>query len=294
MLQPGARTGSAGSRRLTLPTGSTPRRARPPPETRGPQHLLRRKWSYGSQAASVIAGGAIHRPDWSPHGRQPPGGMTTFVRPVTVRTSSPARTPRRSLDTHGPGAGRGDPTRPIRGMPASAAVIAVDPDETADQYDGTQGESNPRRHGGCCYRPNQWFHPHGAQQPASRRVTSLRRLSVSSMRQFLRIVQRVAGASRQRSVRSSGGSLPCGRARVCRCVRSSNGAHTVHRWAKLPKPCWPPGPWRVEPLVWSELRRPPTWLTSRCTGPLASPALLLPCSSFVHPTNSRRACRQAS
>ena len=101
-------------------------------------------------------------------------------------------------------------------------------------------------------------------------------------------------ASRQRSVRSSGGSLPRGRARVCRCVRSSNGAHTVRRWAKLPKPCQPPCPSRVEPLVCSESTPPPTSLTSRCTGPHASPALLLPCSSSIHPTNSRRPCRQCS
>jgi hypothetical protein len=107
-----------------------------------------------------------------------------------------------------------------------------------------------------------------------------------------RASSRCRDASRQRSARSSGGSLPRGRARARRCVRSSNGAHTVHRWAKLPKPCWPPGPWRDEPLIWSGSRRPPTWLISRCTGPLASPALLLPCSSFIHPTNSRRACRQ--
>ena len=103
---------------------------------------------------------------------------------------------------------------------------------------------------------------------------------------------RFRNATRQRSVRSSGDSLPRGRPRVCRRVRSSNGAHTVHRWAKLPKPCRPRGPWRVEPLAWWESRRPPSWLTPRCTGPLASPALLLPCSSFAHPTNSRRACRQ--
>lgn len=79
---------------------------------------------------------------------------------------------------------------------------------------------------------------------------------------------------------------------MCTYVRSSNGAHTVHRWARLQQPCWPPDPWRVEPLVWSESRRPWIWLTARCTGPLASPALLLPCSSFIHPTNSRRASRQ--
>jgi len=94
------------------------------------------------------------------------------------------------------------------------------------------------------------------------------------------------------SARSSGGSLPRGPARVCRCVRSSNGAHTVHRWAKQKQPCWPPPPCRVEPPVWPGPRRRSTQLSSRYTGPLASPAVPLPCSSCLHPTDSRRTCRQ--
>lgn len=90
------------------------------------------------------------------------------------------------------------------------------------------------------------------------------------------------------SARSSGGSLPCGPARAYRCVRSSNGAHTALRWAKPEQPCWPPPPSWVVPPAWSASRRRPTQLTFRCTGPLASPAGLLPCSSCIHPRNSRR------
>jgi hypothetical protein len=95
----------------------------------------------------------------------------------------------------------------------------------------------------------------------------------------------------QRSAMSSGGSLPRGPARVCRCVHSSNGAHTARRWAKPEQPSWPPGPSQVEPPDWPASRRRSTQLTFRDTGPPASPALLLLCSSFIHLTNPRRACR---
>ncbi len=93
-------------------------------------------------------------------------------------------------------------------------------------------------------------------------------------------------------LRSNGDSSPRGPTRVCTCVRSSNGDHTARRSARPEQPCCPPGPSRVRPPVWSEPGRPPTWMTSRHTGPPASPALLLPCSSSIHPTNSRRVRRQ--
>ena len=98
----------------------------------------------------------------------------------------------------------------------------------------------------------------------------------------------------ERRLRSSGGSSLRGRARGCRCVRSSNGARTAARWARaglpgrLAEPARGVGSGRAEPPVWLasrvRVRRPP----SGRTWPRASPASPLPCSSCIHLTNSRR------
>ena len=113
------------------------------------------------------------------------------------------------------------------------------------------------------------------------------------MRRLLQTGGRVAWTGARRlSARSSGGSSPRGLARVCRCVRSSNGGHTAPRRAKAEQPTWRPGPSQVEPPIWSASSRRSTHLAFRDTGPRASPALRRPCSLCNHLTNSRRAYRQ--
>ena len=124
--------------------------------------------------------------------------------------------------------------------------------------------------GDCCWRP---------RQPRSG--------SVLPAHQFTGCWTQSLGGTR-----NSDGSWLHDPARVCTCVRSSNGAHTARRETQPGRRSWPPGASRAEPPVWPVSSWWSTQLTFRYIGPRASPALPLPCSSCIRSTNSRPACRQ--